>query len=185
MLGDTRRILAASVSQRTTILRYAKPITIASFVLTMVSTALVFKVQTDFNTGESLPKARDALPSIEENLEHSRNILLAGTSIVSGEGRAVVFATGNYTEFGKIANLTQTAVKNISPLQLEIMRMSRIIAILAMTLGIVFFLIDHNMGLSFWGNFIFAIGIIVANVPEGLLPTVTLSLAIATQRMAK
>lgn len=136
-------------------------------------------------TGESLPKARDALPSSEENLEHSRNTLLAGTSVVSGEGRALVFATGMYTEFGKIAGLTQTTIKSVSPLQLEIVRLSRIIAMLAMALGIIFFLIGKSMGLSFWDNFIFAIGIIVANVPEGLLPTVTLSLAMATQRMAK
>jgi sodium/potassium-transporting ATPase subunit alpha len=136
-------------------------------------------------TGESLPKARDSMPSSEESLEHSRNTLLAGTSVVSGEGRALVFATGMYTEFGKIAGLTQTTVKSISPLQLEIVRLSRIIAALAMILGIVFFFIGQSMGLSFWDNFIFAIGIIVANVPEGLLPTVTLSLAMATQRMAK
>ena len=132
-----------------------------------------------------LPKARDALPSAEENLEHSRNTLLAGTSVVSGEGRAVVFATGMDTEFGKIAHLTQTTHKAVSPLQLEIVRLSRIIAALAILLGIVFYVIGHGMGLSFWDNFIFAIGIIVANVPEGLLPTVTLSLAMATQRMAK
>lgn len=136
-------------------------------------------------TGESLPQMRDAQPSSEETLEHSRNTLLAGTSVVSGEGRAVVFATGMHTEFGKIAHLTQTSVKSVSPLQLEIARLSRIIALLAMTLGVVFYFIGRSMGLSFWENFIFAIGIIVANVPEGLLPTVTLSLAMATQRMAK
>lgn len=136
-------------------------------------------------TGESLPQARDAKQSNEENLAHSRNTLLAGTSIVSGEGRALVFATGMHTEFGKIAHLTQTAVKSESPLQLEIMRLSRIIAIIAVLLGGVFFTIGQLVGLSFWANFMFAIGIIVANVPEGLLPTVTLSLAMATQRMAK
>jgi sodium/potassium-transporting ATPase subunit alpha len=136
-------------------------------------------------TGESLPQARDALPSSEGSLEHSRNTLLAGTSIVSGEGKAVVFATGMHTEFGKIAHLTQTAVKGDSPLQTEIIRLSRLIASLAMILGVVFYFIGHRMGLSFWDNFIFAIGIIVANVPEGLLPTVTLALAMATQRMAK
>ena len=136
-------------------------------------------------TGESLPQMRDAEPSSKEALEHSHNTLLAGTSVVSGEGRAVVFATGMHTEFGKIAHLTQTTVKSISPLQLEIARLSRIIAVLSLTLGVVFFFIGQSMGLSFWENFIFAIGIIVANVPEGLLPTVTLSLAMATQRMAK
>jgi calcium-translocating P-type ATPase len=136
-------------------------------------------------TGESLPQARDAVPSNEESLEHSRNTLLAGTSVVSGEGRALVFATGMHTEFGKIAHLTQTAVKTESPLQREIMRLSRIIAMLAVSLGVIFFIVGHSVGLSFWANFMFAIGIIVANVPEGLLPTVTLSLAMATQRMAK
>ena len=86
-------------------------------------------------TGESLPQVRDAEPSSEENLEHSRNTLLAGTSVVSGEGRAVVFATGMHTEFGKIAHLTQTAVKSVSPLQLEIARLSRIIALLVVDAG--------------------------------------------------
>jgi len=136
-------------------------------------------------TGESMPKARDAAPSSEEDLLHGRNTLLAGTSIVSGDGRAVVFATGMHTEFGKIAHLTQTARVSTSPLQQEILRLSRIVALLALSLGVVFFFIGQSMGLSFWENFIFAIGIIVANVPEGLLPTVTLSLAMATQRMAK
>jgi sodium/potassium-transporting ATPase subunit alpha len=136
-------------------------------------------------TGESRPQARDAEPSVAEYLEHSRNTLLAGTSAVSGEGKAVVFATGMHTEFGKIAHLTQTAVKTVSPLQLEIVRLSRFIAVLALILGVVFFFIGRGMGLSFWDNFIFAIGIIVANVPEGLLPTVTLSLSMATQRMAR
>ena len=147
--------------------------------------AYTLRVNNATVTGESRPQARDAEPSSEESLEHSRNTLLAGTSIVSGEGRAVVFATGMHTEFGKIAHLTQTAVKTVSPLQLEIVRLSRLIALLSVTLGVVFFFIGRNMGLSFWENFIFAIGIIVANVPEGLLPTVTLSLAMATQRMAK
>lgn len=147
--------------------------------------AFLLRVNNATVTGESRPQARDSEPSAEENLEHSRNTLLAGTSIVSGEGRAVVFATGMHTEFGKIAHLTQTAVKTVSPLQLEIVRLSRLIAVLALTLGGIFFFIGRSMGLSFWENFIFAIGIIVANVPEGLLPTVTLSLAMGTQRMAK
>lgn len=63
--------------------------------------------------------------------------------------------------------------------------MSRFVALLALALGVAFFFIGQAIGLTFWENFIFAIGLIVANVPEGLLPTVTLSLAMATQRMAK
>ncbi len=136
-------------------------------------------------TGESLPKARSAAASAEDDLLQSHNVLLAGTTVVAGEGKALVFATGMHTEFGKIARLTQAGSEPPSPLQREIARLSRLVALLSTVLGIVFFLIGRLLGLSFWENFIFAIGIIVANVPEGLLPTVTLSLAMATQRMAK
>ncbi|OHX36073.1 ATPase [Methylomonas sp. LWB] len=136
-------------------------------------------------TGESLPKGRDALPSAAEDLAQSRNILLAGTSVVAGEAKAVVFATGMHTEFGKIAHTLKTTIKGQSPLQRQIARLSRFVALLALLLGAAFFLIGQAIGLSFWENFMFAIGIIVANVPEGLLPTVTLALAMATQRMAK
>ena len=136
-------------------------------------------------TGESVPVSRDAAPSEEPDLLRARNVVLAGTSVLSGEGRAVVFATGMRTEFGRIAHLAQSASEPPSPLQREIRRLSRLVAVLATTLGIGFFLIGQALGLPFLANFIFAIGIIVANVPEGLLPTVTLSLAMATQRMAR
>jgi len=136
-------------------------------------------------TGESLPKARNAAPSEEPDLLAARNVLLAGTAIVSGNGKGLVFATGMRTEFGKIAHLTQTGREPQSPLQREIARLSRLVAMLSVMLGLVFFAVGRFMGLPFWENFIFAIGIIVANVPEGLLPTVTLALAMATQRMAR
>ncbi|ARU31163.1 ATPase [Sulfuriferula sp. AH1] len=143
------------------------------------------KVNTATITGESLAKSRQAEASGEEMLFRSKNVLLAGTSLVSGEARALVFATGMRTEFGKIAHLTQTAEITLSPLQLEIARLSRFVALLATLIGVVFFVIGEAIGFTFWQNFIFAIGIIVANVPEGLLPTVTLALAMATQRMAR
>lgn len=136
-------------------------------------------------TGESVPQARDPHPSQVEDLLHSRNILLAGTSLVSGQARALVFATGMHTEFGKIAHLTQQTRQVVSPLQKEIQFLSRLVAVLAVALGVSFFLIGQVLGLSFWANLLFAIGIIVANVPEGLLPTVTLALAMGSQRMAK
>ncbi|HPB75927.1 MAG TPA: cation-transporting P-type ATPase, partial [Chromatiaceae bacterium] len=137
-------------------------------------------------TGESLPKAKSATehPEHQPPLE-MRNLLLAGTSLVSGEGQALVFATGMHTEFGQIAHLTQTSGGTPSHLQAEIARLSRLVAIFATGLGLLFFGVGQWLGLPFWTSLMFAIGIIVANVPEGLLPTVTLSLAMATQRMAK
>ncbi len=136
-------------------------------------------------TGESLPQARDALPSVEEELLRSRNTLLAGTILVAGQTKALVFATGMHTEFGKIAHLTQRPRERMSPLQQEIVRLSRLVALFSLGLGLVFFLLGRGLGLPFWANFIFAIGIIVANVPEGLLPTVSLALAMGSQRMAR
>ena len=136
-------------------------------------------------TGESLPVQRSALPASEHTLLESANVVLAGTSIVSGEGRGVVYATGRHTEFGRIAHLTQSAREASFPLQDEIRLLSRLVAILALALGTMFFLIGLAISLPLWQNLLFAVGIIVANVPEGLLPTVTLSLAMGAQRMAK
>ncbi len=135
-------------------------------------------------TGESDPVPLQHEPCEGELIE-SRNIAFAGTTVVSGSGRAIVFATGMRTEFGRIAHLTSAVEAGLSPLQKEIVKITRIIAFLATVMGIVFFFIGQFIGRSFWENFIFAIGIIIANVPEGLLPTVTLALAMGSQRMAK
>jgi calcium-translocating P-type ATPase len=135
-------------------------------------------------TGESVPQARDAAPSKADDLPQSRNILLAGTSLVAGGGKALVYATGAHTEFGKIAHLAQAGRTTVSPLRKELARLSRMIAALAVAIGVVFFAVAAAIGVPFWKDLIFAIGIIVAMVPEGLLPTLTLSLVLAAQRMA-
>ncbi len=147
--------------------------------------AFGLRVNTATVTGEAMPMARNAEPSVEDSALYAKNVVLAGTSVVSGQARAVVYATGMRTEFGRIAHLTQTAGAASSPLQREIARLSRIVAALATGMGVALFFVGQAMGLPTWENLLFAIGIIVANVPEGLLPTVTLSLAMATKRMAK
>jgi len=138
-------------------------------------------------TGETYPKGRSEVAEKTHAFDplEAHCLLLAGTLIVSGEGSAVVFATGMRTEFGRIAHLTQSTGDMESPLQGEIRRVSRLVAMLAFGLGGTFFLLGQVVGLGFWANLMFAIGIIVANVPEGLQPEVTLSLAMATQRMAR
>jgi calcium-translocating P-type ATPase len=147
--------------------------------------AKAVRVNTATVTGESVATARDAGPSGADDLLQARNVVLAGTSVVSGHATALVYATGMHTEFGRIAHLTQAAEEPLSPLQKEIARLSRAVAILAVALGLLFFLIGRLVGAPFSSNLLFAIGVIVANVPEGLLPTVTLSLALASQRMAR
>lgn len=136
-------------------------------------------------TGEAMPLARDPAPAQEDDLIRSKNILLAGTSVVSGQAKAVVFATGSRTEFGKIAHLAQTSGAAVSPLRRQLAYLSRLIASLAVGIGVLFFAIGAAINVPFWQDFIFSIGIIVAMVPEGLLPTLTLSLVLAAERMAK
>ncbi len=135
-------------------------------------------------TGESEAKPRSQAPFEGEYLE-SPNIVFAGTLVLSGSGKAVAFATGMSTEFGRIAHLTSAVEPGLSPLQREIIKVTRIIALIAATTGIFFLSIGTLIGRSFWHNLLFAVGITIANVPEGLLPTVTLSLAMGSQRMAR
>ncbi len=124
---------------------------------------------------------RGARPTIEY-----ANLVFAGTSVAAGTGRAVVYATGMGTEFGKIAGYTQSVSEAPSPLQREMSRITAVITVLSVAIGgVVFALAALLTGVTLAESFIFALGMIVAFVPEGLLPTVTLSLAMGVQRMAK
>ncbi|HRI39543.1 MAG TPA: cation-transporting P-type ATPase, partial [Nitrospira sp.] len=136
-------------------------------------------------TGESRPKRRTAEATTDGHWLNLPNLVFAGTTILSGHGRAVVFATGMRSEFGKIAALTTVVETGLSPLQKEITTVTRIVAMISLVMGLIFFLVGLWTGLGVWISAIFGIGIIVANVPEGLLPTVTLALAMSSQRMAK
>lgn len=136
-------------------------------------------------TGESNPQRRTAEPITDGHPLEIANLTFAGTTVLSGHGQAVVFATGLNTEFGKIAHLATSVQSGLSPLQQEIVKVTRLVAALSLAMGFGFFAIGIGMGLGFWSSAMFGIGIIVANVPEGLLPTVTLALAVGSQRMAQ
>lgn len=144
------------------------------------------KVDMSTLTGESRPvrRYRTAAAEVGEGVG-APNLVFAGTYVVAGTGEARVSSTGMHTELGRIAELTQGAKRRPSPLELEMGRVTRLVGILSVSIGAAFFLLAGFLGMSVSNRFIFAIGVIVANVPEGLLPTVTLSLALATQRMAR
>ena len=135
-------------------------------------------------TGESEPVPRDTNPFPGDPI-NSPNIAFAGTTVVSGNGTGVVYATGMRTEFGRIAQLTGSVTPGLSPLQKEIVKATRVVAFIAAAVGLFFFALGFVIGRSFWDNFIFGVGITVALIPEGMLPTVTLALAMGSQRMAK
>lgn len=112
--------------------------------------------------------------------------VFAGTSITNGRGRAILTKTGARTEFGRIAHLTQSLTGHPSPLQLEMNHITRTVSVLAVMVGAVLLVAGHFLaGIAWSDSFIFALGMIVAFVPEGLLPTVTLSLAMGVQRMSR
>jgi len=135
-------------------------------------------------TGESRP-VRLSADAVEAPLIESRNLLFAGCVVLRGAGVAVVFATGFRSEFGNIATLSHEVRRKPSPLEIETAHMVRVLTIIAVTMGAVFFAYGVFAGRSLWVNLVFMMGIIVANVPEGLLPTFTLSLAMGSLRMAR
>ncbi|MBU5612972.1 cation-translocating P-type ATPase [Geomonas azotofigens] len=139
-------------------------------------------------SGEAHParKSADPLPGQPLSRTELPNLIFAGTSAVAGTGSAVVCATGMRTEFGRIAHLTTATPETPSPLQIEIDRMTRVVTALALAIGTLFLVLSVGvLGREPHVGFIFAVGMVVAFVPEGLLPTVSLSLAMAVQRMAK
>jgi magnesium-transporting ATPase (P-type) len=135
--------------------------------------ALALTVDTSALTGESVP-----VPVTADQE------LLAGTFVVEGEARAIVTAIGDHTRLANIARLTRAGQRPPSPLACELQAVVRVVAAIAIGLGLAFFAVALALGLPAGDGFLFAIGVTVALVPEGLLPTVTLSLAIGAQRMA-
>src|SRR6476469_1227524 len=139
-------------------------------------------------TGESLPVARSAEPVATEKMRASEasNLVFAGSTVSAGRGLAVVYATGTQTEFGQVAHLTTTVKREPSTLEVQINSVVHVITTIALGLGVVVFLLTNLLvGMELKESFIFAIGIIVAFIPEGLLPMVTLALAMGVKRMAK
>jgi magnesium-transporting ATPase (P-type) len=109
----------------------------------------------------------------------------AGTFVVTGEGLGLVAAVGKSTRLASIAQLAQRPKRRPTPLARELHRLVRTIASIAVGVGIAFLLVTIVVGLPVSDAVVFAIGVTVALVPEGLLPTVTLSLAFGAQRMAE
>jgi calcium-translocating P-type ATPase len=138
-------------------------------------------------TGESVPVSRAASPN-----EHgtsplaAKNLVFSGTSCTGGEARAVVYATGMRTELGRIAALSERVEREESPLERQVRHVAWLIAAVAVAVGIAFIpLGTFGAGLPLGDAIVFAIGLLVANVPEGLLPTITLALAVGVRTLAR
>lgn len=103
-------------------------------------------------------------------ITEAKNIARTGTNFTSGTATALVFATGDFTFFGTIAKSTTTIKRPDTLIKKEIERLIHTMAIFAFSLGIIFFILARFNGYSWVDSVVFFIGIVVANVPEGLLP---------------
>ncbi len=135
-------------------------------------------------TGESDPLLRTVECTHKENPLETDNLAFFGTLVKEGIGKGIVIQIGDNTVIGQIANLASSAGTRESPLRREINRFIVIIAIISITFGVIFFIAGFALGYPVITNFIFAIGIIVANVPEGLLATVTAALSITAKKLS-
>ena len=134
-------------------------------------------------TGEAEPQLR-SLECTNSNILECRNMVFSGTLVQSGNGKAVVFGIGKNTQVGNLAILTEKISSVETPIRRELNRFIKVISTIAIFMGVTFFILAFLLHDTFFASLIFAIGIIVANVPEGLLPTVTLALSLASKRMA-
>jgi calcium-translocating P-type ATPase len=131
------------------------------------------KVDESILTGESVPVDKgEGAP------------LYSGTFIVEGEGLAEIDATAGNTRLASVAALTTQVRRHVTPLAREIRRLVRTTTFIAVGVGLVFVMASTALGFDLESGLVFGIGVMVALVPEALLPTVTLSLAVGAQRMA-
>jgi len=125
-------------------------------------------------TGESEPVAKEPGDTVH-----------AGCFVVEGEASATVTAIAGDTRLAGIATMTRTVQRIKTPLSKELDRVIRVITVIAVGLGVACFGAGLLLGLPAGDGFLFAVGVTVALVPEGLLPTVTLSLAHSAQLLAR
>lgn len=137
-------------------------------------------------TGESAPVHRAAGDDDHARTPlDARDRIFSGTACTGGEARAVVTATAMHTELGRISALSERTEKADSPLEQQVKRVAWVISAVAVGVGAAFLPAGVAAGMGWAAAATFAIGMIVANVPEGLLPTITLALALGVRDLAR
>jgi calcium-translocating P-type ATPase len=195
--------LAAYMPQHATVLRDGTPTQIEAATLVPGDIVLLEEgnrvaadmrllaggVEVDLSTltGESAPAVRSAeLQDTDVPRIAARDLVFSGTTITGGDAHAVVFATGMHTELGRIASLSERVKEDPSPLERQVRRVAWLIAAVAVAMALAFIpLAIFAAGLSVRHSVVFAVGLLAGNVPEGLLPVITLSLAVAVRQLAR
>ena len=144
-------------------------------------------VEVDLSTlnGESMPVVRT--PNADGNgasLWEATDLVFSGTSCTGGEARAVVTRTGMLTELGRIASLSERTTRDSSPLERQVKKVAWLIGVVALIAAVAFLPLGAAAGLTLGAAVSFSVGLLVANVPEGLPPTITLALAVGVRDLA-
>jgi calcium-translocating P-type ATPase len=195
--------LAAYMPQHATVLRDRSPLRIEAVALVPGDVVLLEEgeriaadmrllagaVEVDLSTlnGESAPVLRAAeLQHGDVPRTSARDLVFSGTTVTGGEARGVVFATAMHTELGRIAALSERVKEEPSPLERQVRRVAWLIAAVAVAMAVAFVpLAIFGAGLSIEHSVVFAVGLLAGNVPEGLLPVITLALAVAVGVLAR
>lgn len=157
------------------------------------------KIEEAALTGESVPveKHIDAIALAEGNddvpLGDRKNMCYMGSTVVYGRGRAVVCGTGMDTEMGKIADALSTAKKELTPLQIKLAQLSRILTVMVIAICVIIFAVDfirHGSAMAsnpkmILDTFMVAVSLAVAAIPEGLVAVVTIVLSMGVTKMSK
>ena len=158
------------------------------------------KIEEAALTGESVPveKHADVLTlaagADDVPLGDRKNMCYMGSTVVYGRGRAVVCGTGMNTEMGKIAGALADAKEELTPLQVKLAELSRILTIMVIVICVVIFGVDivrHGVGnvmsdpTALLDTFMVAVSLAVAAIPEGLVAVVTIVLSLGVTKMAR
>ena len=158
------------------------------------------KIEEAALTGESVPVEKHAggielaAGADDVPLGDRKNMCYMGSTVVYGRGRAVVCGTGMDTEMGKIAGALSEAKEGLTPLQVKLAELSKILTILVIVICIVIFGVDiirHGVGnvltdpTALLDTFMVAVSLAVAAIPEGLVAVVTIVLSLGVTKMAK
>jgi sodium/potassium-transporting ATPase subunit alpha len=150
-----------------------------------IISCIEMKVDNSALTGEVEPLLRAVECSHPDEPFETKNLAFFGTLCKEGRGRGIVVNIAEKTVLGQIADLASTGGGQRSPLRVELDRFVLLITVIALVLGVLFFLLAFLVvNYSALQSLIFAIGILVANVPEGLLGCITISLAITAKRLS-
>lgn len=142
------------------------------------------KISEAILTGEANPsnKFYGELPE-STSLADKDNMVFQGTAIESGTGRAIVTATGKNTEIGKIATLLKDTKESKTPLQKQIAHFGKWLSIFLVAINVIVFIVGILMGRPFFEMFMISVVVVVSAVPEGMIPAMSIVLALGMQRL--